>query len=62
MCCELTITVKDNEKTLKTKHLVYETFCMNQDEPVIQELIADTIKQFKGTPDRVRVTSKFEVQ
>ena len=59
---EITITVKDNERTLKMKHLVYSTFCMNQDDPVIQELIALTVKEYHAIPDKVRVSCKFEVE
>lgn len=61
MPSEITVTVRDSEKTLKTKHLVYDTFTMNQDDPAIQKCIAETIKNFLGTPDRVRVSAKFEV-
>lgn len=61
MPSEITITVKDSEKTLKTKHLVYDDFQMKQDDPAIAACIAATVKQFNGEPDRVRVTAKFEV-
>lgn len=61
MPSEITITVKDHEKTLKTKHLVYDDFKMKQNDPAIAACIAETVKQFTGTPDKVRVTAKFEV-
>lgn len=61
MPSEITITVKDAEKTLKTKHLVYDDFQMKQNDPAIARCIADTVKAFGTNPDRVKVTAKFEV-
>lgn len=61
MPSEITVTVKDHEKNLKAKHLVYDDFKMNQDDPAIRACIAETIKTFGSTPEVVRVSAKFEV-
>lgn len=46
MVAEVTVTVKNEEKTLKMNHLIYEEFTASEDDPIIQNLIRETHKQF----------------
>jgi len=57
MVSELTITVKDEEKTLKKKFLMYETYTVSDGDDVIRNCIAETLKGFDGTP--AKITAKI---
>ena len=52
---ELTVIVKDDEKTLKTKTLVYEPFILVPSDPTLKEAIDRTIAEFKGDATDVQV-------
>ena len=58
---ELTITIKDEEKTHKSKHLIYEPYCVHADEPVIRKLVHSALEEFKGEPTDIRVRINLEV-
>lgn len=52
---ELTVILKDEERTVKQKFLVYEDICLNRDDPVILQCIEEARKNFDGEPDDVKV-------
>ena len=58
---ELTITIKDSEKTQKTKHLVYENYFLNDQDPVIKALIAQALQEFNAEPEAIRIRVSLEV-
>jgi hypothetical protein len=60
-CSELTITIKDSEKTQRTKHLVYDNYYLNPDDPVIKQLIAQALQEFNAEPESVRIRANLEV-
>lgn len=60
-CSELTITIKDSEKTQRTKHLVYDNFYLNPDDPVIKQIIAQALLEFNAEPESVRIRANLEV-
>ena len=60
-CSELTITIKDSEKTQRTKHLVYDNFYLNPDDPVIKQLISQALQEFNAEPESVRIRANLEV-
>ena len=47
---EVTIICKNEEKTTRFKHLIYERFEMELDDPVLSPIIKENIKEF-GDPD-----------
>lgn len=51
----ITVTIKDDEKTLNAKYLVYQDYSINVNDPVISMCIAQTLKSFEGEPNEVRV-------
>lgn len=57
MVSELTITIKDEEKTLKKKYLMYETYSVSDDDATIRECVKETLKGFDGTP--AKITAKI---
>lgn len=61
MACELTVRLKDEEKTLSIKHLIYETIVCDEQDEIVAKCIDESIKQFGGTPTDVRVTITLEI-
>lgn len=55
----VTCVVKDEEKTLKKKHLVYEPFCVTSDDPTLDRLAKESLKEFVGEPTDVYFNIKF---
>jgi len=55
MPCELTVSIKDEEKTLKKKFLIYENFTVNENDPMIKSCIEETLKNFSAPPLRITV-------
>lgn len=54
MSVEIVITVRDDERTNRTRHLVYEpvTFGILTD-PIIKDLVDKAIEEFEGEPEDV---------
>lgn len=61
MASEVTIIVKDSEKTLKTKHLVYETYTVDSTDPIIGKYINDSLVQFGSEPTDVQIKISMTV-
>lgn len=55
MVAELTVSIKDEEKTLKKKFLIYETFQVKDDDPIIKSCIDETLKNFSSQPSKIVV-------
>jgi hypothetical protein len=60
-CSELTITIRDSEKTQKTKHLVYDNYYLNPDDPVIKAIISQALVEFNAEPESVKIRVNLEV-
>ena len=64
MVAEITVAVKNDEKSLKTNHLVYDEFQASQDDPLIQRLIQETSQHFLKDAEEItdiKVTIKLEI-
>lgn len=61
MVCELTVYVKNEEKKLTKDHLIYETFSVADDDPVIVECKNKAIAEFQDIPDKVRIKITMEL-
>jgi hypothetical protein len=59
---ELSVTIKDDEKRLNKKFVLYETYTVDENDPVIQDCIKETLENFDGEPDSVKVTITLELQ
>lgn len=58
---ELTVIVKDDEKTLSTKFLLYEEYKVDEYDPVIQDCIQQVLKNFDAEPTDVIVKITFSL-
>lgn len=52
---EITVVVKDDEKRLTKKQLVYETYSTDENDPFIAACVAETVKEFASEPTDVTV-------
>lgn len=62
MVSELTVIVKDSERTLRMKHLIYEQYSVSEADPIVMKCVNDTISQFQGEPESVNVKINLEIQ
>lgn len=62
MVSELTVVIKDEEKSLTKKFLIYDTYTTDENDPVIKDAINQTLENFDGEPSDVIVKIKLEIQ
>jgi hypothetical protein len=55
MLSEITVSIRDEEKTLKKKFLIYESYRVSEDDLTIQSCIQETLKNFSSEPSKVTV-------
>lgn len=61
MSAVVSITIKNDDKTLKTNHLVYEAFAADPMDPILAALVEDTVKQFNADVDDIKIRIDLEV-
>ena len=54
-CVEITVIMKDEERTMRQKFLCYDDF---QNQKIIKDYIMEAKKNFPGDPESVIVTTK----
>lgn len=62
MVSEICVTIKDSEKTLRSKYLIYEVYTVEENNPTIQKCVEQTLENFDGEPDQIIVSIKFGIQ
>lgn len=58
---EITVIIKDDEKSLRAKYLVYEEFTVSLDDFQIKKCISETLKSFEGEPTDVKIKINFSL-
>jgi len=59
---ELTVILKDEERTYKHKKAVYQPYTITFDDPLILEAIEEAKKNFIGEPDDIIIKIHFQVK
>lgn len=59
---ELRVTIKDDEKKLYKDFSSYEIYTIDENDPFVKQCIDETLENFDGTPDSVKVTITMELQ
>lgn len=59
---ELTVILKDSDRTYRQKFLIYETYSPSEDDPVILKCIDEAQKSFDGVPEIIQVKIHLEIQ
>jgi hypothetical protein len=58
---ELTIILKDIERTYRHRKAIYQPYTITYDDPIILEAIAEAKKNFVGEPDEIIIKIHFQV-
>ncbi len=59
---ELTVTIKDEEKTLRTKYALYDEYSINENDPIIKDCIEKTLENFDGEPSDITINIKIYIE
>lgn len=61
MFSEISVTVKDDEKSLNKKFMQYDVFTVDSEDPIIKMCVNEVLQNFDGEPDSVKVTIIMEL-
>jgi len=62
-CSEISVTVKNSERRLVQKFLIYDTYTIDENDPIISNCIKQTIDNFDSDDyDDVRVKINLEIK
>ena len=59
---EITVVVKDEEKNLRYKYLIYEKYSVDPEDPIIKDCVEKAIENFAGEPTDVIVKIHLEIE
>ena len=59
---ELTVILKDSERTVRHKFLIYEAYSVSDNDPKIRACINEAKESFDGDPECIQVKIHLEVQ
>lgn len=62
MVSELSVIIKDDEKRLTKDFLEYEVFTVDENDPVIQRVLKETLDNFDGEPSDIDIKIKMKIQ
>jgi hypothetical protein len=60
--CELTVILKDSERTYRQKFLVYENITVSIQDAHILHYIEEAKKNFQGEPEEIKIKIHLEIQ
>ena len=55
MVAELTTVLKDEEKTLRTKYLIYDAITLSENDSIILNCVNESLKNFISEPTDISV-------
>jgi hypothetical protein len=59
---ELTVILKDSERTYRQKFLVYENITVSDQDSHILHYIEEAKKNFQGEPEEIKIKIHLEIQ
>jgi len=59
---ELTVVLKDSERTYRHKFLAYEPYSASDSDPYILQCISEAIKVFGEEPESIQIKIHLEIQ
>jgi hypothetical protein len=59
---EVTVIIKDDEKSLRKKHLIYEAYCVDEHDPIIASCLRETEKEFEGEATDIQIKITMTVK
>ena len=61
MSCQIKVIVKDEEKTLRKKFLIYDPVSVDDQDPIIRQCVNEVLKNFDGEPSDISVKIDLEI-
>jgi hypothetical protein len=58
---ELTVILKDSDRTYRQKFLIYEAYSTSSNDPLIQTCIEEAKKNFEGEPETIQIKIHLEI-
>lgn len=58
---EITVILKDEERTYRQKFLIYEALTVSDNDPVILTCISEAKKNFSGDPESIKIKIHLEI-
>ena len=59
---ELTVILKDSERTYRQKFLCYDVYSVSETDPIIISFIEQAKKGFNGEPEEIQIKIHLEIQ
>ena len=59
---ELTVILKDSERTYRQKFLIYEDYTISEDDALIRMCVEEAKKNFIGDPESIEIKIHLEFQ
>jgi len=59
---ELTVILKDSDRTYRQKFLIYEEYSVLETDSIIQRCIQEAKKSFEGEPEEITIKISIEIQ
>ena len=59
---EITVILKDSDRTYRQKFILYENYAASEDDPVIIKCIDEAKKSFEGNPETIQIKIHLEIQ
>jgi hypothetical protein len=58
---ELTVILKDSDRTYKQDFIIYESYLISERDKIILDCIAEAKQNFQGEPESVQVKIHMEI-
>jgi hypothetical protein len=62
MVAQLSVTVKDDHRRLKKDFLIYDAFEMSETDDTIQKCLKETLDEFKGEAEDIKINTVMVLQ
>ena len=62
MVSQIKVIIKDEEKSLTKDFLEYETYTVDENDPILKAHIEETLMDFGSDPDDITVKINYKVQ
>lgn len=59
---ELTVILKDSDRTYRQKFLIYDDYAASEHDLVIKNCIEEAQKNFEGDPETIQIKIHLEIQ
>jgi hypothetical protein len=59
MVALLEVIVKDEQRRLRRDFLIYEPFTMHENDDTISKCVKETVDEFKGEPDDIKLKASM---